>query len=180
MTRMFLRSALVTTAMLTLSLLAGISHAQDDCPNCPGGGIHGRLGHHGHLGHHGLHGGHGLHGAHGHLLHHHPNASPYDGSLVGTGHGKYNALGNCNYRNYAAQDLFYNYYVGNNCGGMGAQLYLSPRPVPPFVGHTYITYQPLMPHEFMYAHHRGYHRYYNGGQGLTRTSVHYYAPLFRR
>ena len=30
-----------------------------------------------------------------------------------------------------------------------------------------------MPHEFLYHHHRSYHRYYNSGQGLTRTCVHY-------
>ena len=81
--------------------------------------------------------------------------------------------GDCQYRYYGQPDLFYNYYQGNNCGGVGAELYLSPRPVPAHVGHTYITYQPLMPHEFLYAHHRTYHRYYNGGQGLTRTHVHY-------
>lgn len=155
MTRTFFRSALAASAVLSLSLLAGASTAQDYCPHCPGG-----------------------HSAHGHALHHQQNRSPYDGSYAGTGHGKYNALGNCNYRNYAQQDLFYNYYVGNNCGGMGAQLYLSPRPVPPFVGHTYITYQPLMPHEFLYAHDRTYHRYYNGGLGLTRAHVHYRSSLF--
>ncbi len=160
MTRTFFRSVLAASAVLSLSLVTAISTAQDYCPNCPGGG--------------------GVHGAHGYALHHHVNRSPYDGSYAGHGHGKYNALGNCNHRNYADQDLFYNYYVGNNCGGMGAQLYLSPRPVPQFVGNTYITYQPLMPHEFMYDHHRTYHRYTNGGLGLTRTSVHYYAPLFRR
>lgn len=81
--------------------------------------------------------------------------------------------GDCQYRYYGQPDLFYNYYQGNNCGGVGAELYLSPRPVPAHVGHTYITYQPLMPHEFLYAHHRTYHRYYNGGQGLTRTHVKY-------
>jgi hypothetical protein len=157
MTRTFFNAALAACAILGL---ASVSGAQDYCANCPGGGIH---------------------GAHGHVLHPHPhNRSPYDGSYAGRGHGKYNALGNCNFRNYADQDLFYNYYVGNNCGGMGAQLYLSPRPVPPFVGHTYITYQPLMPHEFLYAHDRTYHRYYNGGLGLTRTHVHYSAPIFRR
>lgn len=80
----------------------------------------------------------------------------------------------CRYRGYGQPDLFYNYYVNPNCGGMGAALYLSPRPVPPHVGHTYITYQPLMPHEFMYHHHRTYHRYYNDGRGLTRTSVRYW------
>jgi hypothetical protein len=61
---------------------------------------------------------------------------------------------------------------------VGAELYLSPRPIPPHVGHTFITYQPLYPHEFLYTHHRTYHRYYNGGQGLNRTSVHYRASLF--
>lgn len=86
--------------------------------------------------------------------------------------------GQCQYRFYGQPDLFYNYYAWPSCTGWGAELYLSPRPVPPHVGHTYITYQPLMPHEFMYAHHRTYHRYYNGGQGLTRTSVKYRAPLF--
>jgi hypothetical protein len=158
MTRTIFHSALAVSAVLSLSLLAAIAAAQD-CPNCPGGGA-------------------GT--AHGHSLHHHHqvNRSPYDGSFAGQGHGKYNALGNCNYRNYAQQDLFYNHYVGNNCGGMGAQLYLSPRPVPQFVGNTYITYQPLMPHEFMYQHHRTYHRYYNGGLGLTRTHVHYGHSIF--
>ena len=78
------------------------------------------------------------------------------------------------------QDLFYNYYVAPGAGGVPAQLYLSPRPTPPLVGHTWITYQPLMPHEFLYTHHRTYHRYYNGGQGLNRTSVHYRASLFHK
>ena len=82
--------------------------------------------------------------------------------------------GNCQYRFYGQPDLFYNYYLPPNCGGVGAQLYISPRPVPPIAGHTYITYQPLMPHEFTYCHDRTYHRYYNGGQGLTRTHVKYY------
>lgn len=153
MTRKIINSALAASAVLSLSLLAAVTAAQD-CPHCPGG-----------------------RSTHGHALHHQVNRSPYDGSYAGAGHGKYNALGNCNYRNYAQQDLFYNHYVGNNCGGMGAQLYLSPRPVPQFVGNTYITYQPLMPHEFMYPHSRTYHRYYNGGLGLTRTSVHYRSSL---
>ncbi len=78
------------------------------------------------------------------------------------------------YRNYGQPDLFYNYYVNPSHGGMGAAMYLSPRPVPAYVGHTYITYQPLMPHEFLYRHHHKYHRYYNDGRGLTRTSVKYW------
>src|SRR5262245_16091505 len=72
-------------------------------------------------------------------------------------------------------DLFYNYYVpGNPCGGVGgvpAQLYISPRPTPAFVGHTYITYQPLMPHEFLYHHCRWYFKPNGEGSGLTTTKV---------
>ncbi len=62
-------------------------------------------------------------------------------------------------------DLFYNYYYPN-CpgavaagGGVPVQMYPCPLPVPQRVGHTYITYQPLLPHEFMYPHSRTYHRY---------------------
>ena len=50
----------------------------------------------------------------------------------------------------------YGYYVQPGPGVLGAQLYLCPRPTPPLVGHTYITYQPLAPHEFMYKHSRVY------------------------
>ena len=71
----------------------------------------------------------------------------------------------------AAEDLFYNFYVppGPN-GGVGAELYLSPRPTPPLVGHTYITYQPLMPHEFLYQHRRKYIRCHPDGR-RTKTIV---------
>jgi hypothetical protein len=68
--------------------------------------------------------------------------------------------GNLYVRAAARNDLFSNYYVGGSyCGDVPAQLYLSPRPTPPLVGHTYITYQPLMPHEFLYPHSRHYYRY---------------------
>jgi hypothetical protein len=83
--------------------------------------------------------------------------------------------GECQYRFYGQPDLFHNYYAWPSCTGQGAELYVSPRAVPPHVGHTHITYQPLMPHEMMYDHHRTYHRYYNGGQGLNRTSVSYHS-----
>jgi hypothetical protein len=68
-----------------------------------------------------------------------------------------------------AADLFYNNYVAGN---PPAQLYPSPRPTPPLVGHTYITYQPLYPQEFLYHHHRTYARY-DGYHSLpvTRTRV---------
>lgn len=71
------------------------------------------------------------------------------------------------------QNVFYNYYVGQSAyGGMPAQLYTSPRPTPPLVGHTYITYPPLMPHEYLYSHNRTYRTRHPGG-GYTRTRVKY-------
>lgn len=68
--------------------------------------------------------------------------------------------------------LFYNYYVAPNpMGGVGAAMYPSPRTnIPAHVGHTYITYQALNPHEFMYHHHRTYYRYHPGS-GWTRAKV---------
>ena len=69
-------------------------------------------------------------------------------------------------------DLFYNHYVpAGNYGGAPAQLYVAPRPTPPLVGHTYVTYQPLMPHEFLYPHCRKYWRYNGSTGGWTRTLV---------
>ena len=60
-----------------------------------------------------------------------------------------------------SDQLFYNYYAGPP--GVPAQLYISPRPTPPLVGHTWITYQPLMPHEFLHVHNRNYYRYSRDG-----------------
>lgn len=72
-------------------------------------------------------------------------------------------------RNRTAPNLFYNYYVPPG-PGVGAQLYLAPRPTPPLVGHTYVTYQPLMPHEFLHQHCRIYWRQHPKGRS-TRTMV---------
>lgn len=71
------------------------------------------------------------------------------------------------------KDLFYNYYAqpGPYCGA-GAEMYVAPLPVPPSVGHTWVTYQPLMPHEFLYKHNRSYYTY-NRGAGWRRTNVRY-------
>ena len=99
-----------------------------------------------------------------------PHARDYRGPGAGC---RTCSNGECLYRFYGQPDLFYNYYAWPSCTDVGAELYISPRPVPAHVGHTYITYQPLMPHEFLYEHHRTYHRYYNGGQGLNRTCVQY-------
>jgi hypothetical protein len=76
-------------------------------------------------------------------------------------------------RTHGQPDLFYNYYVPGGPGGVPTAMYLAPRPVPPLVGHTYFTYQPLLPHEYMYQHQRKYYRYYDCGTGLTRTRVRY-------
>ncbi len=70
-----------------------------------------------------------------------------------------------------APDLFYNYYVGPGaCGGAAVQMYVAPLPVPARVGHTYVPYQPLLPHEFLYRHHRTYYRRNPNGR-VTRTVV---------
>jgi hypothetical protein len=148
--------------------------------NCPGGtaGAYGGFGHHGH-GNYTYPPHWGLAYASGY-----PNGinnygnPPYIRDYRGPGLGcRSCSNGECQYRFYGQPDLFYNYYAWPSCTGLGAELYVSPRPVPPHVGHTYITYQPLMPHEFMYHHHRTYHRYYDGGQGLNRTCVTYWPSI---
>jgi hypothetical protein len=75
-----------------------------------------------------------------------------------------------------APDVFHNYWVppvpAGSAPGFGAQLYVAPRPVPPHVGHTWYTYPPFMPHEFLYKHRRKYVRP-AGATGL-RTVAHGY------
>lgn len=62
-----------------------------------------------------------------------------------------------------------NYYVAPGMSpGVPAKLYPSPLPTPPRVGHTYITYEPNMPHEYLYEHKRTYVRF-NPCAGVTRT-----------
>lgn len=87
-----------------------------------------------------------------------------------------NDIQNCRPRTYGQPDLFYNYYVPSTCGGVPAAAYVAPRPVPAWVGQTYYTYQPFMPNELLYQHHRTYYRYYDQGRGMTRTSVSWYRP----
>ncbi len=71
------------------------------------------------------------------------------------------------------KDLFYNYYAQPGpYNGAAAQMYVSPRPVPANVGHTYVTYQPFMPHEYLYKHERSYYTH-NPGAGWRRTNVRY-------
>lgn len=70
------------------------------------------------------------------------------------------------------RDLFYNYYEGPQPSGTAAQMYVAPLPVPAYVGHTYTTYQPLMPHEMMYHHCRS-HYAHTPGAGWTRAKIRY-------
>lgn len=171
MIRTFVRPLLAVAIFAGAGLACEIGRAQD-CPNC-----HGRHAH-----------GFGLHGVHNAAaMGDYPVAfsrAAYDENsweYAGLGGPGTCPGGNCSYRWYGQPNLFGNYYTWNNCGATPAALYVSPRPIPPHVGWTWITYQPLYPHEFMYTHHRTYHRYYNGGQGLNRTSVRYgYSPLGER
>jgi hypothetical protein len=70
--------------------------------------------------------------------------------------------------NRAAAPVSANYYVAD--ADAPVALYVSPRPTPPMVGHTYITYQPLAPHEFLYRHHRTYvTRHLDAPRTVTRV-----------
>lgn len=77
------------------------------------------------------------------------------------------------------QPLFDNYFTRGYANQAEAAMYISPTGVPGWVGHTYNTYQPLYPHQFLYAHKDRYHSYYDQGMGLNRTSAHYYSPPVR-
>jgi len=79
-------------------------------------------------------------------------------------------------RSYGQPDLFYNYYTQGYSNQTNAQMYLSPLPVPPNVGHTFFTYQPFYPHEMLYWHKNRFHRYYDNGRGMNRTRATYYSP----
>lgn len=82
-------------------------------------------------------------------------------------------------------DVFYNYYLPPAMDGTAASMYPAPLPVPPQMGQSYITYQPLLPHEHMYRHDRVYYTphgtrdmFYTDpcqcqvkGQTYTKTSV---------
>lgn len=98
------------------------------------------------------------------------------GGLLGNLCNKNDGGIGCQPRKYDQPDLFYNFYSQGNCNTANAQMYVSPMPVPQFVGHTYGTYQPLYPHEFMYWHKNTYHNNYDNGRGVNRTKVKYYAP----
>ena len=81
-------------------------------------------------------------------------------------------IGEGNLPNY-----LFSQYTTQGQGGATAGKYPAPHPVPSYVGESYYTYQPLMPHEMMYEHQRNYYNYYNdgsfkgGGPSLNVTSV---------
>jgi hypothetical protein len=98
------------------------------------------------------------------------------GSLFGCSGGN---MAGCQPRKYDQPDLFYNFYSNGNCNSANAQMYISPLPVPHFVGHTFFTYQPFYPHEYMYWHKDRFNNVYDNGRGLNRTRALYYAPPIR-
>lgn len=83
-------------------------------------------------------------------------------------------------RRYGRPDLFYNYYTQGYQNTANAQMYISPLPVPPNVGHTFNTYQPFYPEEMLYWHKNRFHNYYDDGRGMNRTRAVYYSPPIRQ
>ncbi|QDV71032.1 hypothetical protein Poly24_47650 [Rosistilla carotiformis] len=75
-------------------------------------------------------------------------------------------------KQYAQPDLFYNYY-SNGQNQVNAEMYIAPGPVPAFVGHTWVPYQPFMPHNYLYQHKDRYHNHYDYGRGTNRTKATY-------
>ena len=77
----------------------------------------------------------------------------------------------------SANNLHSQYYTQPGASTVQAGMYMAPHYVPPHVGHTYYTYQPIMPHEMMYVHNRNYYNYYNTGgyyggyNALNKTQV---------
>jgi len=51
----------------------------------------------------------------------------------------------------AQEPITYSNFYSNGANQATAQMYISPVPVPAWVGHTYMTYQPLYPHCLLYT-----------------------------
>jgi hypothetical protein len=62
-------------------------------------------------------------------------------------------------------------------GGVTAALYPCPRPVPPYVGYTYIPYQPLAPHEFLNVHHNHWVTFHEDGTRTRTTACYWHRPV---
>ncbi|MEZ6096914.1 MAG: hypothetical protein R3C03_22285 [Pirellulaceae bacterium] len=61
-----------------------------------------------------------------------------------------------------ANNLFLQYQTPSGASQTTAGMYPAPHWVPGNVGHTYYTYQALMPHEMLYQHSRNYYNYQAG------------------
>jgi hypothetical protein len=107
------------------------------------------------------------------------SGTPMAGSYVPMGMGSGGMDSYANMLGKGTQPLFDNYFTHGSANAAEAGLYISPIGVPGWVGHTYNTYQPLYPHQFLYEHHDRYHSYYDEGRGLNRTHAKYYAPPVR-
>ena len=82
-------------------------------------------------------------------------------------------------------NLFQNFHTQPGASMSSAAMYSAPHPVPASVGYSNYTYQPLYPHQHLYAHKKNYYNYYGtadqfysdncqGGQGggaLNKTTV---------
>jgi hypothetical protein len=95
--------------------------------------------------------------------------------------------GNSMAQSSGTENLYSQYYTQPGVSIAHAEMYPAPHPVPAHVGHSYYTYQPLMPHEMMYTHSRNYYNFYASpssfycnmcggptyqpGYGMTKTSV---------
>ncbi|NND97715.1 MAG: hypothetical protein HKN47_10350 [Pirellulaceae bacterium] len=101
------------------------------------------------------------------------DAGSFDSGMIAGG-------AQCRERAYGKPDLFYNFYTQGNCNRANAQMYVSPMPVPTNVGHTFNTYQPFYPHEYLYWHKNRFHNYYDEGRGMNRTRAVYYSPPARQ
>lgn len=67
---------------------------------------------------------------------------------------------------YGNVDVFHNYYPNTMAGVNSANMYPVPYPTPIIAGHTYYTYQPLYPHEYLYEHRRVYYNNYAGPEAF--------------
>lgn len=81
-----------------------------------------------------------------------------------------------NTETHLPNDMFSQYSTANGPSTTTAGIYPAPHYSPSLGAQSYYTYQPLMPHEMMYAHSRNYFNYYNTNQcglpdSVNKTSV---------
>jgi hypothetical protein len=76
---------------------------------------------------------------------------------------------------------FYYSYAQPGYPGVGVMTppYPAPRPTPPLVGHTYVTYQPFLPQEYLYDHTKFYFAH-QPGAGINETTAHWGTRRLRK